>query len=97
MRPGSLLNVDMKTISKALTAKLKKNIFQQLFLQIKLLTLINDVLAKVDGWSLILLKYAKNKILGGGWVFSNHGYWKRFWFLGPRCSSYCIKEVLFWK
>ena len=24
MRPGSLLNVDMKTISKALTAKLKK-------------------------------------------------------------------------
>ena len=49
MRPGSLLNVDMKTISKALTAKLKKNIFQQLFLQIKLLTLINDVLAKVDG------------------------------------------------
>ena len=27
--------------------------------------LINDVLAKVDVWSLILLKFARNKILGG--------------------------------
>ena len=69
-RPISLLNVDTKIISKALSAKLK-NVLPTIVFQIKLLMLINDVLQKVDVWSLMLLKFARNKILR---LFSNHGY-----------------------
>ena len=50
---------------RALAAKLKK-LFRQWFLQITLPMLINDVMAKVDSWSLVLLKFAKSKILGVG-------------------------------